>query len=117
MGAGDKERDGVASEFEFKNGPGARMKDEEVEKVIGRGPTDRAPHPAHVGKKDFDVHGYTDRCPGCSTILRGVKLQPQSDQCKKNMAEVLQGDARVENAKRRAGDYQRKREKENDVLT
>ena len=44
-----------------------------------------------------------------------MKLQPHSDQCKKRMAEILQGDARAENAKRRAKDYQRKKENEDDT--
>ena len=84
------------------------MSQDEVEEVAQKGPSGRLPHPAHMFKKDFEKHGYTDRCPRCSCILRGMKLQPHTDACKKRMAKVLEGDARIENAKRRKEEHEAK---------
>ena len=110
LGNDDKEADGLASEFDFKNGPGARMTAEEVENIASKGPSGREPHPAHLSKKGFEEHGCTDRYPGCSTILRGMRLQPHTIQCRKRMADILEGDARIENMRTRIADHQRSEE-------
>lgn len=41
--------------------------------------------PAHLLRADFDSFGYTDRCPGCSSTLRGISVQPHSPGCRKRM--------------------------------
>lgn len=56
---------------------------------------------AYSRKSDFEKHGYTDRCAGCSAILRGTQIQPHSGACQSRMEQLLEGTARVQNAKMR----------------
>ena len=92
-GGGDKEADGDLPEFDVKKG-------EEKQDIM----RDEAPqiiHRAHLRKADFDKHGYTDRCPGCSAILRGLHVQPHTAECRNRMETALSSDIRVKNAKAR----------------
>ena len=73
-GGGDKEADGDLPEFDVKKGPGRQLTEEEKQDIM----RDEAPqiiHRAHLRKADFDKHGYTDRCPGCSAIYCRVSKQ------------------------------------------
>ena len=88
-GNGDKEADGELPEFDVKKGPGRQLTEEEKQGV------------AHLRKADFDKHGYTDRCPRCSVILRGLHVQPHSAGCRNRMETALSSDIRVKNAKAR----------------
>ena len=63
---------------------------QEVQKLV---------HKAHLRRADFERHGYTDRCAGCSAILRGLHVQPHSDQCRQRIEKLLEDDVRVKNAK------------------
>jgi hypothetical protein len=112
LGREDKEADGDAAEFDFKNGPGAAMTREEVEEVRHQGPSGRQPHTAHIFKTDFEKHGYTDRCPGCSAMLRKMNPQPHSGACRRRMAKVMEGDMRFELAKKRKDEFDIKKEVE-----
>ena len=107
LGREDKDADGDVPEFDFKSGPGARMTEDEMEQIAIMGKPDRGPHPAHLCKTDFEKFGYTDRCPGCSTLLRGMRQQPHSVTCRRRMQERLEGDVRLQNAKDRLADRQR----------
>ncbi len=97
-GKDDNEADGDIPKFDVKSGPGRKMNEQEVEDIR----TSDAPkvvHRAHLRRGDFDKYGYTDRCAGCSAILRGLRLQPHSEECRKRMEELLDKDIRVKNAK------------------
>jgi hypothetical protein len=59
----------------------------------------RITHRAHLRRSDLDKHGYTDRCAGCSAILRGINLQPHSPECRQRIEAELASDIRVKNAK------------------
>ena len=99
-GGGDKEADGDLPEFDVKKGPGRQLTEEEKQDIM----RDEAPqiiHRAHFRKADFDKHGYTDRCPVCSAILRGLHVQPHTAECRNSMETVLSSDIRVKNAKAR----------------
>ena len=97
-GPSDKDEDGYLPEFDVRKGPGRQLTEEEkqdiatsvVPKIIQR---------AHLRKADFDKHGYTDRCPGCSAILRGLHVQPHTPECRQRLEEVLTSDVRVRNAR------------------
>ena len=81
-GGGDKEVDGDLPEFDVKKGPGRQL--EEKQDIM----RDEAPqiiHRAHLRKSDFDKQGYTDRCPGCSAIMRGLHVQPHTAVCRNRM--------------------------------
>ena len=110
-GPGDKEADGDMVEFDVKSGPGRKMTEaEKCEIEVNEAP--RIVHRAHLRRTDFDKHGYTDRCPGCSAILRGLNLQPHSQGCRERMEGLLEKDVRVKNAKVRLQDKARQEKRE-----
>ena len=69
-GIGDKEVDGDMPEFDVKAGPGRNLTEEEKADIVS-GEAPRIVHRAHLRKTDFEKHGFTDRCPGCSAIFAG----------------------------------------------
>ena len=99
-GGADKEADGDLPEFDVKKGPGRQLTEEEM-KDITTSEAPRLTHRAHLRKADFDKHGYTDRCAGCSAMLRGLHVQPHSRECRARMEEILKSDVRIKNAKAR----------------
>ena len=105
-GGGDKEADGDLPEFDVKKGPG-RQSTEEEEQDIMRDEALRIIHGAHLRKADFDKHGYTDRCSGCSAILRGLHMQHHAAECRNRMETALSSDIRVKNAKARMKESER----------
>ena len=50
-------------------------------------------------KKDFDKFGYTERCPGCSALLRNIRQQPHTVHCRSRMYKAVESDARFVHAK------------------
>ena len=80
-GIGDKEADGDMPEFDVKASPGRNLTEEEKADIMST-KAPRIVHRAHLRKTDFEKHGFTDRCPGCSAILRGLNTQPHSEQCR-----------------------------------
>ena len=58
-------------------------------------------HRAHLKKSDFEKYGFTDRCPGCSAIIRGLRIQPHAEHCRRRMEALLKDDLRIKNAKTR----------------
>jgi hypothetical protein len=97
-GQGDKDADGDVPEFDVKNGPGRKLTKEETEE-IAMNENPKIVHRAHLRKTDFEKHGFTDRCPGCSAILRGLHVQPHSQACRARMEANLEKDVRIKNAK------------------
>jgi len=76
------------------------MSKEDIEDIK----TSEAPrivHRAHLRREDFDKHGYTDRCSGCSAMLRNLKPQPHTSMCRDRMEKILASDIRVKNARAR----------------
>ena len=100
LGKEDKDADGELPEFDVKAGPGRVMSKEDIEDIK----TSEAPrivHRAHLRREDFDKHGYTDRCSGCSAMLRNLKPQPHTSMCRDRMEKILASDIRVKNARAR----------------
>ena len=85
LGAMDKGADGDCPPICVIRNPGARMADEELERIATREPAQQE-HNFHILKKDFDKFGYTERCPGCSAILRNIRQQ--SPHCSLSIADV-----------------------------
>jgi hypothetical protein len=99
-GKGDQEADGDMLDFDVKSGPGRRLTEQERTQItMNEGP--RILHRAHLRRADFDKHGYTDRCPGCSALLRGLHAQPHSQGCRDRLESILEKDIRIKNAKAR----------------
>ena len=97
-GKDDPDVDGEVPDFDVSKGPGRRLTDEEKKEIEGNEP-ERLVHRAHLRRGDFEKYGYTDRCPGCSAMLRGLHGQPHSPACRARMEEALASDIRVKNAK------------------
>jgi hypothetical protein len=100
LGKEDKEADGDLPEFNVKAGPGRVMSEADIEDIK----TSEAPrivHRAHLRRQDFDRHGYTDRCGGCAAMLRNLKPQPHTSDCRERMEKILATDIRVKNARLR----------------
>ena len=108
-GKDDGEADGEMPEFDVKAGPGRRLTPGEVDEVATRdkdGP--RIVHRAHLKKADFEKHGFTDRCSGCSALIRGLRIQPHAEHCRKRMEKILEVDLRVKYARARLEERGRK---------
>lgn len=50
---------------------------------------------ASFRKADFEKHGLTGRCAGCSAILRGTQIQRHSGAFRGRMEQLLEASARV----------------------
>ena len=111
FGAGDEEADGEIPEFDAKHGPATRLTAAEMEEIAAR-PDQHIAHKAHLKKEDFMKYGYTERCGGCSAMLRGMKAQPHSDSCRRRMENLLKDDVRVKNAKVRKDERDKKVQEE-----
>jgi hypothetical protein len=99
-GTEDREADGDVPEFDVKAGPGRRLTTGEVEEIATR--VDKhIVHRAHLKKSDFQQFGFTDRCPGCSAMIRGLHAQPHAEHCRRRLEKLLEGDLRIKNAKAR----------------
>jgi hypothetical protein len=94
----DNEADGDLPEFDVKKGPGRQLtKEEKTDIQINVAPN--ITHRAHLRRDDFDKHGYTDRCPICSALLRGLHAQPHTAECRARLENALGNDVRIKNAK------------------
>ena len=112
-GRGDAEADGDLPEFDVKHGPGRRLTPGEVEEVMTKENPDIV-HRAHLRRADFDRYGFTDRCAGCSAMIRGLKPQPHAEHCRRRMEKLLEDDSRIKNAKARLSDKGRRIREEKD---
>ena len=77
-------------ELDVKAGPGRNLTKEKADIKSREAP--RIVHSAHLRKSDFENHGFTERCPGCSAILRGLNTQPRSEQCRGRMEKLPEKD-------------------------
>ena len=71
-----------------------RVRDSEGEAV---------PRKVYISREDVEVHGYTAKCPGCVSILRGTARQQHSDECRKRLEKELAGTEKAKKAKRKVG--------------
>ena len=106
-GRSDTEADGDLPELDVKHGPGRRLTPGEVGEVMTKESQDIV-HRAHLRRADFDRFGFTDRCAGCSAMMRGLKLQPHAEHCRHRLEKLLEDDSRIKNAKARLSDEGRR---------
>ena len=81
------------------------MSREEVENIQTQQTPMKVPRNFYLTRADLNKHGFTDRCPGCSSVLRGISLQPHSEGCRKRFEELLKGDAKIQHAKERLQEH------------
>ena len=67
LGVHDRLAEGIGDSHDVRSSPGVRLGPEDLEAVLMRQTS--VPHRTHRFVKDFEAHGYTDRCPGCSSLL------------------------------------------------
>ena len=73
-----------------------RMKAEDHETV---------PRKVYITKEDLETHGYTAKCPGCISILRGTARQAHIEACRRRVEKELEGTEKARRAKKRIGEY------------
>ena len=94
LGKDDRDAEG---EVEIHASPGERLSPDDIVKIIEKEASPhQLPHRPHRFKADFERHGCTDRCPGCSAMLRNMHTQPHSDACRARMDTCLQQAAKSE---------------------
>ena len=86
-GKEDEEADGDIPEFDVRQGPGRTLTPGEREEIATQ-ETANIVHRAHLTKQDFEKFGFTDRCPGCSAIIRGLRVQPHTETCRRRMENI-----------------------------
>ena len=63
------------------------------------------PRNFYLKERDFESHGYTEGCPGCTSLLkRGTRLA-HSEGCRVRMEEVMKGNERLERANKRTNEH------------
>ena len=56
------------------------------------------PRRFYIQQQDLDAHGYTAKCPGCSSILRRSTRQGHSEACRKRLEAAMKDEDKVKNA-------------------
>ena len=59
------------------------------------------PRRVYLNKNDFEEHGYSSGCPGCRSILEGIRRQGHSEACRQRIQKALEGTERLERARTR----------------
>ncbi len=93
-GKGDEEANGEIPEFAFTHGPGTRLTEGEVKELRSK-ENPQIVHRAHLRRAAYDQFGFNDRCGGCSALLRGLRVQPHADHCRRHVEKRMGEDARV----------------------
>ena len=65
----------------------------------------RVPRRAYLTKGDFEEYGFTMRCPGCISILKGTTRQAHSEHCRRRMETELEGHDKVKEAGKRKDEF------------
>ena len=69
LGVHDRLAEGVGDLYDVRSSPGVKLGPEDVEEMRAR---PIVQHRAHRFVRDFEAHGYTNRCPGCSALPRQI---------------------------------------------
>ena len=82
---------------EAKAGDGEELKtevtimDKDYRERVRDSEGEAVPRKVYISREDVEVHGYTVKCPGCVSILRGTARQQHSGECRKRMEKELAG--------------------------
>ena len=63
------------------------------------------PRHVYLSKSDFDEHGCSSDCPGCWSILKGIRRQGHSEAWRQRMQKAMEGTDRLERAKAREHEF------------
>ena len=64
------------------------------------------PKRVYVSRENLEEFGFTARCPGCVSLLRGTARQAHTENCRRRIEEELKGTAKAHAATRRMKEYQ-----------
>ena len=62
------------------------------------------PRHCYLSKRDFDEH-CSSNCPGCRSILKGIRRQGHREACRQRLQKALEGTDRLERAKAREHEF------------
>ena len=79
---------------------------ERIREEAGR---ETVPRRMFIRKEDVEEHGYTVRCPGCVSILRGTARQEHTEVCRRRLEKELGGTDRAKQARKKVDDYVEKK--------
>ena len=64
------------------------------------------PKRVYISRENLKEFGFTARCPGCMSLLRGTARQAHTKSCRRRIEEELKGTAKAHAATRRMKEYQ-----------
>jgi hypothetical protein len=79
------------------------------EQMRGEAVEEAVPRRMFIRKQDVEEHGYTVRCPGCVSILKGTARQEHSTECRRRLERELGMTERAKRAKKKVGEYVEKK--------
>ena len=85
-----------------------RVREEAAEETV--------PRRMFIYKRDVEEHGYTTRCPGCVSILRGTARQEHTAECRRRLEKELGMTERAKRAKKKVGEYVEKKMEEDEEV-
>ena len=59
------------------------------------------PKRVYISRENLEEFGFTARCPGCMSLLRGTARQAHAENCRRRIEEELRGTAKAHAATRR----------------
>ena len=83
-----------------------RVREEAAEEAV--------PRRMFIRKQDVEEHGYTTRCPGCVSILRGTARQEHTAECRRILEKEWGMTERAKNAKKKVGEHVEKKMEEDE---
>ena len=63
------------------------------------------PRSVNITKKDLEAFGYTAKCPGCLSVVRGTARQAHSSECRNRIEKALRGTERYKRATARFDEH------------
>ena len=64
------------------------------------------PKRVYISRENLKELGFTARCPGCMSLLRGTAKQAHTENCRRRLEEELKGTAKAHTTTRRMKEYQ-----------
>ena len=97
---------GNAGESKIAPEPAAvKMGHDEMEAERDQVEQEVIPRNYYIKTKELQEHGFTAKCPGCISILRGKARQAHSAECRKRMEEILKNTERYKRADERIATF------------
>ena len=63
------------------------------------------PKRVYISREDLEEVGFTARCPGITSSLRGTAIQAHTENCRRRVEAELKGTAKADAAMRRLKEY------------